>query len=66
MEWTGILEETYLEFGQRGEPDTLAVFDNGSAAAVEVNIDVLAFVHAELPGFQDQYTVLNACYVGWT
>lgn len=57
--------ETYLEFGQGGEADSLAFFDDGSAATVEINVDIFTFVHTELAGFEDQDAVFDARDMSW-
>lgn len=55
-----------MKLGQRGEADTAAVLDDRSASTVEVDVDIVALMHAELATPKDQDAVLDASDVCWT
>jgi hypothetical protein len=54
--WDG----TYIGVWQGRKPDVLAVLDDRPARAVQVHVDVLRAVHAELPARDDDDAVLDA------
>jgi len=54
-----------LEFRQGGEPNTRAIFDDGPAGAVKIDVDVFALMHPELTGLEDYDAVLDSCNMGW-
>ena len=50
MRRAGVRSEDFLmSFRQSCKADAFAVFDDRTAGAVQVYVDVVAFVHAELP-----------------
>lgn len=54
-----------MKFRQRGKPYARAVLDDRSAGAMQVDVDVVTFMHAELAAFDDEDAVLDASDVGW-
>lgn len=56
---------TYICFRQIRESYTLAIFNDRSARAVYVHVDVVAFVHPELPAVDHDDTVPDARDVCW-
>ena len=55
---------TYVRHWIGGELDTLAIFDDGSAGAGEVDDAVAALVHAELAAVEDEHAVGDVGDVG--
>ena len=58
-------DSAYVKVRQRGKPYALAVLDDRSAGAMQVDVDVVTFMHAELAAFDDEDAVLDASDVGW-
>lgn len=54
-----------MKVRQRGKPYALAVLDDRSASAVQIDVDVVTFVHAQLAAFNDEDAVLDAGDVCW-
>jgi len=50
-----------MKFGQWAEPDPLAAFDDGSAVAVKVYINIFTFVHPQLLTLDHENAVFHAC-----
>ncbi len=51
---------TYLEFGERGEANAGAIFNDGPACAIEVDDDILTLVHPQLLALDHQHAVLQS------
>lgn len=63
--WANCDKNTYIGLWQRGKPDVLAVFDDRPARALQVDIDVLRAMHAELATCCHDHAGLDTGDVGW-
>lgn len=57
---------THVSFRQRREFDPLAIFDDGSTTAVQIDYTVPTFVHSELPRRHDENTAFHTCHMSRT
>jgi hypothetical protein len=54
VEW-----QTYMAGGDGSESNVLAILNNRSASTMEININIFAFVHSNLPRCNNNNAVFN-------
>ena len=48
-----------MAFRNRGESDIVAVLNNGATSAMNVDINILAIMHSDLSGSNNDNAILN-------